>query len=370
MDMLKEPLISVIIPVYKVEKYVRQCIQSIVEGISCIADQAEVIVVDDGSPDASGVIADEFALKYDFVSVIHKQNAGVAAARNTGIEMAKGEWLYFVDSDDYLAENALTILCKRCRQCYEADLLLFDAYQDTEKGEKAWEHFSSEYVWTECKKIYGLQQGTLYFPIVSSCIAATKVPLAAPWDKIYRRKFIVSHNLYFRENLRVLDDMIFNFEVFGEAGQVAYFKEKIYHYRYVNNSITNSYKADRVAKDCEVWDYIQKYIDDALQAEKWTDDEKESFMQAFYCRIIKSFAICCRLSFFHPENKQRIGEKIKRVKSVLESEPYFEAFHSVNTVNLEWKLRVMALMGRQRWGSGIYLLHLAENTIRKLKRMV
>lgn len=365
--MLKSPLISVIIPVYNVEKYVKQCIQSIVEDAVCTTGQVEVIIVDDGSPDASGAIADEFALKYGFISVIHKQNAGVAAARNTGMQMAKGDWLYFVDSDDYLAENALSILCEKCRQCKEADLLLFDAYQNTEKGEKTWEHFPSGQVWTNSNEIYRLQQGVLYFPIVSSEIAVTKVPLAAPWDKIYRRQFLLSHNLWFRENLHVLDDMIFNFEAFGEAEQIVYFKEKIYHYRYVENSITNSYKVDRVDKDCQVWNYIQEYIDASVQSGRWTANEKESFWQALYCRIIKSFAICCRLSFFHPANEQCMRKKIKYVKSILKSAPYFEAFRFIKINHLEWKLRVMALMGRCCWGRGIYLLHLAENTLRWLR---
>lgn len=368
MDTLREPCISIIIPVYNVEKYVKQCIQSIVEDPVCATGQVEVIIVDDGSPDASGAIADEFARKYDFVSVIHKQNAGVAAARNMGIQMAKGEWLYFADSDDYLAENAVSVLCEKCRQCQEADLLLFDAYQNTAKEEKGWEHFSRDHVWAERGEIASLQQGALYFPMVSSSIETTRVPLAAPWDKIYRRRFVLRCNLWFRENLHVLDDMIFNFEAFGEAAQVVYFKEKIYHYRYVESSITNSYKADRIDKDREVWKYIQKYIDASARTGRWTDSEKEGFQQAFYCRIIKSFAICCRLSFFHPANNRHMNEKIKYVKSVLKSAPYSEAFHLVEINHLEWKLRVIALMGRYCWGRGIYLLHLAENTIRRLKR--
>lgn len=323
--------------------------------------------MDDGSPDASGAIADEFALEYDFISVIHKKNAGVAAARNNGIQAAKGEWLYFVDSDDYLAERALSILCERCRQCEAADLLLFDAYQNTEKEEKTWEHFPGGQVWTEGSEIQILQQGILYFPIASSSIAVTKVPLAAPWDKLYRRQFVLNCNLEFCEKLLVLDDMIFNFEAFGEAKQIVYFKEKIYHYRYVESSITNSYKADRVDKDREVWKYLQDYMNASMQSGKWTASEKESFMQAFYCRIIKSFAICCRLSFFHPANKQCMSEKIKYVKTVLQTSPYSEAFHSVNINLLEWKLRIAALMGRLGWGRGIFLLHMAENVLPRLK---
>lgn len=99
------PLVSIIVPVYKVEKYLPACIDSI---LTQLYKNIEIILVDDGSPDNSGIICDEYSHKYNNISVIHQMNAGLSAARNSGIKKAKGDFLMFVDSDDEL-ENPLLI---------------------------------------------------------------------------------------------------------------------------------------------------------------------------------------------------------------------------------------------------------------------
>ncbi len=98
------PKISIIVPVYKVEKYIHQCIDSILK--QTFTD-IELILVDDGSPDSCGKICDEYAVKDRRVKVIHKENGGLSDARNTGVKCAKGEYISFVDSDDWIAPNAL-----------------------------------------------------------------------------------------------------------------------------------------------------------------------------------------------------------------------------------------------------------------------
>lgn len=348
--------LSIIIPAYNVEEYIGKCLQSIVDGgIKCQGD-FEVIVVDDGSPDGSGDIADSFARKHSFIKVIHKRNEGVAAARNTGILSACGKWLYFVDSDDWLADDAVSLLCKRSLENDDADVILLDAYKNMGDRVQVWEHFDKEQIWTDRQEIFRLQCAMLYYP---ASFPDMKVPLAAPWDKLYKRKFIIENQLKFNGDLKVLDDMIFNMEVFGEAEKVCYFKDKIYHYRYVSDSITNSYKADRVEKDCEVWSYIGKYIEERMK--NWSAQEYEIFLQSFYCRIIKSFSICCRLCFFNPKNPKKLCEKIVYIGEILNMQPYADAFHKVHLRNAELKLKVMILMGRMKCTWGIYILHLGQS---------
>ena len=118
------PHLSIIIPVYRVEKYLSKCLDSIVNQVK--GRETEIIIIDDGSPDRSGEIADKYALEYSFVKVIHKANAGVAAARNTGIDSSQGNWLYFVDSDDWMAEGAVDILLDRTKKNPDADVILID----------------------------------------------------------------------------------------------------------------------------------------------------------------------------------------------------------------------------------------------------
>lgn len=351
--------LSIIIPAYRVEEYIGKCLQSIVDGGRKCLGNFEVIVVDDGSPDSSGDIADSFAEKYSFIKVIHKNNEGVAAARNTGILSSCGKWLYFVDSDDWLVDDAVSLLCEKSLKNNDADVILFDAFKDMDGQVQAWEHFDKEHVWTDKQEIFRLQCGMLYYP---TSFPNMKVPLAAPWDKIYSREFIVENQLYFNSSLRVLDDMVFNMEVFGKAKKVCYCKDKIYHYRYVSDSITNSYKADRVEKDCEVWGYIGKYIKE--REKEWSLEEYEVFLQSFYCRIIKSFSICCRLCFFNPQNPKKLCDKTAYIGEILNMQPYADAFHKVHLKNAEWKLKAMILMGRMKCTWGIYILHLGQSLLK------
>lgn len=106
-DRTSEPVISVIIPVYKVEKYIHRCVDSV---LAQTFTDFEVILVDDGSPDDCGKICDAYAEKDDRIRVIHQVNQGLSAARNSGISQAAGEYLYFIDSDDYMDPASLEIL--------------------------------------------------------------------------------------------------------------------------------------------------------------------------------------------------------------------------------------------------------------------
>ena len=100
----KNPLISVIVPVYKVEQYLHRCVDSI---LAQTYTNLEIILIDDGSPDRSGAICDEYAAKDSRIRVIHQKNAGLGAARNAGLDVCSGEYIAFVDSDDTLPEDAL-----------------------------------------------------------------------------------------------------------------------------------------------------------------------------------------------------------------------------------------------------------------------
>lgn len=105
------PKISVIVPVYKVEEYLEECIESLVNQTM---KEIEIILVDDGSPDHCGAICDQYAQKYSNITVIHQKNGGLSCARNQGLSIAKGEYISFVDSDDYVKENMLETLYNAC----------------------------------------------------------------------------------------------------------------------------------------------------------------------------------------------------------------------------------------------------------------
>lgn len=120
----EKALISIIIPVYKVEKYLEKCIQSV---INQTYENLQIILVDDGSPDNCGKICDEYAKKDHRIEVIHKSNGGLSDARNKGLEIAKGEYIGFVDSDDYIEADMYEVLYNLLEQ-YNADVSICNFY--------------------------------------------------------------------------------------------------------------------------------------------------------------------------------------------------------------------------------------------------
>ena len=115
-------LVSVIVPVYKVEKYLNRCVNSI---LNQTYKDLEVILVDDGSPDSCPEICDGYAQKDKRVKVIHKENGGQGSARNSGLDVARGEYILFVDSDDYIAKNLIEITLQKAER-FDADMVIFD----------------------------------------------------------------------------------------------------------------------------------------------------------------------------------------------------------------------------------------------------
>lgn len=133
--MKQKPFISFIVPVYNVEAYLNECVDSIIDQ-TC--GDWELILIDDGSCDESPRICDEYAWQDNRIKVIHQSNQGVAIARNAGLDVATGEWIWFVDSDDWIELNAISILRSNYIKylCEATDLIMFGYSRDSEKGKE------------------------------------------------------------------------------------------------------------------------------------------------------------------------------------------------------------------------------------------
>ena len=130
--MKKKDIVSIIIPVYQAEKWLRTTVESVIHQTYV---DVEIILIDDGSVDASGEICDELEKRFSFVHVLHKKNEGVSIARNAGLELATGDYVLFLDADDVILEGALEKLVLTA-DTYNADIVLFEFYKMSFDGEK------------------------------------------------------------------------------------------------------------------------------------------------------------------------------------------------------------------------------------------
>lgn len=206
--------LSIIIPVYKAEQYLEECVNSII----CQVDfDYEIILIDDGSPDNSGIICDNLAKMHNTIRVVHQKNAGVSAARNKGISVARGEYLSFVDSDDFVTSNYLHSLSEGIKT--GADLLIFNYIRWVSRKEQEQGHF-------------GLQDGT-FWNIKRLYENALKLEISSlsVCSSVYKRNIIVEHDLCFDTFMSVCEDFTFNLRYYKYIKSYYAKNEPVYYYR-------------------------------------------------------------------------------------------------------------------------------------------
>lgn len=219
-------LISVIIPVYNVEKYLKKCIESV---IYQSYDNLEIIIIDDGSKDNSGKICDEYANKDKRIIVIHKKNEGVSKARNIGIEMAKGKYVAFIDSDDFIDKDYIKTLYNQCEND-ESDLSICGT-KDINSNEDVLRK-SKKY-----KKSINSEEGMKE-------LLNEKYYTCVVWAKMYRKELF--EDIRFNEDTKIAEDLEIIYKLIGKSKRISVntFKN-LYFYRIREDSATvNEYNRD------------------------------------------------------------------------------------------------------------------------------
>lgn len=239
-------LISIIVPVYNAVKYLKRCVNSI---LNQTYYDIELILVDDGSSDGSEKLCDEYALSDQRVKVIHQENAGMSVARNNAIKVANGKWLLFVDSDDYVSTN----LCERVLLTAienKADLVAFD--MEKVEAEEVKECVSANALALDCD-----------IDIISK---VTAMELSSNdefgcyvWNKFYLKKLF--DGIEFPKG-RMLEDMAIMHLLLDKAERIAYVRETFYYYVQHNNSLMHRANKKRVVDQFEMATHRYNFLKD------------------------------------------------------------------------------------------------------------
>ncbi|RGF13499.1 glycosyltransferase [Blautia sp. AM16-16B] len=268
------PQISIIIPVYDVEKYLERCIESV---LNQTLKDIEIILVDDGSPDRSGKMCDVFAEKDKRIKVIHKENGGLSSARNAGISMAKGKYIGFVDSDDWIEDDMFEYLFNLIEQ-YDADIA------DCGMVETAKYEFVKDNGEENIEVLNRDGALDVFFRISRSDINYCAC------DKLYKRELV--EKVQFTDGI-IFEDIDFNYRVLIEAKKVVISDSKKYYY--FKNPVGISRNSFR-EKDLElqkVWDNIielsEIYTPDYVEAAKF-NKKRADF--GLLCKMFKYGVRC------------------------------------------------------------------------------
>ena len=212
------PLVSVIIPVYNVEAYLPECLESVVNQTYT---NLEIVLVDDGSPDRCGLICDEYASRDKRIKVIHRLNGGLSAARNSGLEIASGDFICFLDSDDWMDKETIGGYMKLFREYPELDLIESEVYF-TREGSVS--NVGECLVNTDLEGRI-LNQRELFYRF--TVIPYTNI-LSNVWNKCYKKELIGTHR--FLEG-RVMEDIEFNLRLYAGVRNYMRWSRVNYYYR-------------------------------------------------------------------------------------------------------------------------------------------
>lgn len=252
------PSVSVIIPVYNAEKYLDQCLESVVNQTHT---DLEIILVNDGSKDSSGALCDSWAEKDDRIKVIHKPNSGVAATRNMGTAAATGQWILHLDSDDWYEQNNLIETLLNKAEETDSDIVCFNYRR----------YFENSKTFSDVLCRTNGNEATVAF------LVDNKIFTSSPCLKIIKHSIIRDNGIDFEEG-RLSEDIEFNAKLLFATDKITFCEDCIYIYRARENSITTSISKKHV-------DDLIHIIDKMSKVENRTH-EYNSFLAFQYCTLL------------------------------------------------------------------------------------
>lgn len=338
-----EPILSVIVPVYKVEPYLRKCLDSIVFQTY---KNLEIILVDDGSPDKCGEICDEYATRDARVMVIHKVNGGLSAARNDGLSKATGKWVTFVDSDDWIEPDYYEAML-RCPGAENADVICANGcfIEDDSSRSDACVEYTKAFYYVRHEDMKPLMIKVLMQRYPAG-IFNTKSGMGAPWDKLFSLSFLRRKDLWFDTSSKAWEDLWFVFQAFDKAERVSGILYTGYHYRKVATSITKGYNQQKPQINYDFLNKLYSYLGERVQ-----EPLIEVALEARALLLISNSAGCY---FFHKNNPATLNEKIKGLYEMIQWPLYHEAIYSKGSDYLPMSSRVWKYLLRWKFGGGTY----------------
>lgn len=318
-----EPKVSVIVPIYNAEKYMKKCIDSI---LSQTLENIEIILVNDGSVDNSANIADEYSRVDRRVRVIHQNNSGPSVARNTGISVARGKYIGFVDSDDYIEKTMYEELFKSA---------------DKNNIQVAMCSYIENYIYKNEAHIIkaNLEQEKIYDkPRIQSNIINTftkneNYGFYSLWNKIYLREWLIESNLKMDENRDHGEDWWFNINVFSKIDTFIYIDKELYNYIHINsNSLMSKYRENQ----------FELFLDGRLKMKEIIPNEY-IYDKEFNRRFVYEFSVYIMRTY------KEIKDKSYRnflIDNVLRNDEVLEASKNVDGLGIHFKVTTFLIKSR------------------------
>lgn len=336
---MQQPIISIIIPVYNAENYLKRCLESVIHQTY---KELDIIMVNDGSTDQSPNICDKYASIDSRIKVIHKKNRGVSNARNVGLNIAKGDYIHFVDADDWLEENTYLTLVKEVNSSEKIDIIKFNAY-NSQKQVIGQCPFTGLFIDTDLEKL------TLQY-IGSEKFGGTFI-LGVPWLYLIRKNLIEKNLIRFNEQLHRCEDRLFVISNFLYAKKVLFIDKVLYNYETSSSSLSNKFDKER-------WAQEKKYLS-LLKDEYEKNRNKEYTIKANH-RIKNDIILRSIMSInniYFSKNKNAFIQNYNLTKDIVKDPLIIDSFNNFESGKLDLKSRIIVTLIKQKQALLLTLLN-------------
>jgi len=339
------PKISIIIPVYNVEQYLDQCIESC---INQTLKEIEIILVDDGSTDRSSEICAQYEERELRIKLINQSNQGLSSARNSGIAIAKAEYLLFLDSDDWINQETCEVAYNSAIE-NNADIVFWSTIKEYH-GQKSLQvpilnndriFIGEELIWLQ-RRLIGLVGEELSSPTKTDAFNSA-------WGKLYKRSLLIDKGIYFVDTKEIgSEDVLFNIQIFSYVQKVTYIHHYFNHYRQDNpNALTKNHNFTLFPRFLNLFDHINSFVA--------TYNFPEDFKKALNNRIALS-TINIVLSITSQRNISAYNEKIAHIKTAINNSLYIKAFAQLQFKHLPFHWKLFFFAAKIRYNFGVYFL--------------
>lgn len=325
-------LISIIVPIYNVEKYLNKCIESIVNQTY---ENIEIILIDDGSNDNSGIICDEYAKKDNRIIVVHKENGGVSSARNKGLKIAKGEWISFVDADDWIEQNFCQTLLNKVTQ-EQADIALCGYNRITDN---------------RIEKINANNQ-EVFLNSNEYLVKSLNPQTGFGFCHMKLIKKEVLKSISFNERIEVGEDALFNIQLSTYIKKAVFLKQPLYNYRINNQSVVKRYDENYANKYLKSMKIIEEYIWQEYNEE---NEENIEIKQNYYNFVAYHIMLIIVNYCYHPDNKMCNAQRKNMLKEVINNDLFIIGLKksNYNNISLTRKITLYTLKHKLYWLTAI-----------------
>lgn len=337
-------LYSIIIPVYNVEKYLHRCLDSV---INQTYTKLEIILVNDGSKDNSGIICDKYAESDSRIRVIHQKNQGVSSARNAGLNIATGDYISFIDPDDYIELNMYEQLSLHLSE-HAVDIVRFGALRNGDVLN--WLPFEGFYEGEDFEK-------EILLPMIGSEKFGGMFILGVLWMHVFKRDLIEKHNIRFNKKLRRCEDRLFTISCMMFSSGELFLRDTLYHYIINDESLSNKYDSDR-------WEQENLYLENLKNL--YTKNKNTTFVELANGRQANDYILRVITSInqeYFSNNRNSFWTRYKNIKTIICSDTTKIALSEMESAKMGLKGTIMLFLIKKRF---VFLLN-SFNTFILLK---